>query len=52
MANMKIAIANARGKFKGTNLFANGTVNADDFMQQGIKEKDELTTICNPKIDS
>ena len=42
LALTKISVANVRGKIKGTNLFAGGTVNADDFMQQGLKEKDEL----------
>lgn len=42
IANTKIAVANVRGKFKGTGLFANGSVNADDFMQQGLKEKETL----------
>jgi hypothetical protein len=42
LALTKIAVANVRGKIKGTALMGGGTVNADDFMQQGIKEKDEL----------
>ena len=42
LALTKISVANVRGKIKGTALFANGIVNADDFMQQGLKEKDEL----------
>jgi hypothetical protein len=42
MALSKITVANVRGKFKGTNLFGGGSVNADDFMQQGISERDAL----------
>lgn len=42
LALTKISVANVRGKIKGTTLFAGGVVNADDFMQQGLKEKDEL----------
>lgn len=38
----KIAVANVRGKYSGTNLFGGQTVNASDFMSQGLKEKDEL----------
>ena len=42
LALTKIAVAHVRGKIKGTALMGGGTVNADDFMQQGLKEKDEL----------
>lgn len=38
----KITVANVRGKFGNTSLFGGGTVNANDFMNQGIKERDEL----------
>jgi hypothetical protein len=38
----KIAIANVRGKYTGTNLFGGQSVNHQDFMSQGLKEKDEL----------
>jgi len=38
----KITVANVRGKFGNTNLFGGGTVNGNDFMNQGIKERDEL----------
>lgn len=42
LALTKIAVAHVRGKIKGTALMGGGTINADDFMQQGLKEKDEL----------
>jgi hypothetical protein len=38
----KISVGNVRGKYGGTNLFGGQTVNYQDFMTQGIKEKDEL----------
>jgi len=38
----KITVANVRGKFGNTSLFGGGTVNGNDFMNQGIKERDEL----------
>lgn len=53
LALTKISVANVRGKIKGTALFGNGTVNADDFMQQGIKEKEELEKeLMNSYIDN
>lgn len=42
LALTKIAVANVRGKFNGTGLFGGGTVNAGDFMNQGIAERDAL----------
>jgi hypothetical protein len=42
LALSKISIANVRGKYKGTALMGGGNLNADDFMNQGIKEKEEL----------
>jgi hypothetical protein len=42
LALTKIAVANVRGKIKNTALMGGGVVNADDFMSQGLKEKDEL----------
>jgi hypothetical protein len=42
LALTKIAVANVRGKFSGTNLFAGGSVNSADFMSQGIAERDAL----------
>ena len=42
LALSKITVANVRGKFSGTGLFAGGNVNANDFMNQGIQERDAL----------
>ena len=42
LALTKISVAHVRGKYKGTNLFGNQTVNDADLMSQGLKEKDEL----------
>ena len=42
MALSKISVANVRGKFGGTNLFGGGSVNYNDFMNQGIQERDAL----------
>jgi len=42
LALSKITLAHVRGKYAGTNLFGNQTVNYQDLMNQGIKEKDEL----------
>lgn len=44
LALTKINVANVRGKYKGTNMFGGGSVNADDFMQQGIEERNTLET--------
>lgn len=38
----KISVGNVRGKYSGTNLFGGQTVNYQDFMNQGIKEKEDL----------
>jgi hypothetical protein len=38
----KISVGNVRGKYSGTNLFGGQTVNYQDFMTQGIKEKEDL----------
>jgi hypothetical protein len=38
----KISVGNVRGKYGGTNLFGGQTVNYQDFMSQGIKEKEDL----------
>ena len=38
----KITVGTVRGKFSNTGLFGGGTVNYNDFLQQGIKERDEL----------
>jgi len=42
LALCKITVANVRGKYSGTGLFAGGSVNSQDFMQQGIAERDRL----------
>lgn len=38
----KIVTANVRGKFTGMTMFGGGQVNAQDFMSQGIAERDAL----------
>jgi hypothetical protein len=42
LALSKITVGNVRGKFGGTNLFGGGQVNYQDFMSQGITERDAL----------
>lgn len=42
LALTKISIGHVRGKYSGTNLFGNQTVNYQDLMNQGTKEKEEL----------
>jgi len=42
LALSKIVVGNVRGKFSGTNLFGGGQVNYNDFMSQGISERDAL----------
>jgi hypothetical protein len=42
LALSKITISAIRGKYSGTNLFGNQTVNYTDFMNQGISERDKL----------
>jgi hypothetical protein len=42
LALCKITIGHVRGKYAGTNLFGNQTVNYADVQRQGEKEKDEL----------
>ena len=42
LALCKIVVGNVRGKFSGTNLFGGGSVNYNDFMSQGIQERDAL----------
>ena len=42
LALSKIVVGNVRGKFGGTNLFGGGQVNYQDFMSQGIAERDNL----------
>lgn len=42
LALSKITVGNVRGKYGGTNLFGGGQVNYNDFMSQGITERDAL----------
>jgi hypothetical protein len=42
LALCKITIGHVRGKYSGTNLFGNQTVNYQDLMSQGLKEKEDL----------
>ena len=42
LALSKITVGNVRGKYGGTNLFGGGQVNYNDFMSQGISERDAL----------
>ena len=42
LALCKIVVGNVRGKFSGTTLFGGGQVNYNDFMSQGIAERDSL----------
>ena len=41
-AIMKISIANTRGKFGGTQLFGQGTIQYQELMRQGTEEKKAL----------
>jgi hypothetical protein len=42
LALTKIAIGQVRGKYGGMVIFGGGTLNANDVLTQGLKEKDEL----------
>lgn len=42
VAITKIAIGNIRGKFQSVQMFGGGTINYNDLLSQGLKEKDEL----------
>lgn len=42
LALTKIAIGQVRGKYTGTQLFGGGQINANNIMDQGIAEKDNL----------
>jgi hypothetical protein len=42
LALSKITVGHVRGKYSGTNLFGNQTVNYQDVMSQGINEKQQL----------
>ena len=42
LAITKIAIGNIRGKYQAMQMFGGGTLNFNDLLSQGLKEKDEL----------
>jgi hypothetical protein len=42
LALTKCAVGNVRGKYQGMQMFGGGTINYNDLMSQGLKEKDEL----------
>lgn len=42
LALTKIAVGNIRGKYQGMQMFGGGTINYNDLLSQGLKEKDEL----------
>ena len=42
LALTKIAVGNVRGKYQGMQMFGGGTINYNDLLSQGLKEKDEL----------
>jgi hypothetical protein len=42
LALTKIAIGNIRGKYMAMQLFGGGTINYNDLLAQGLKEKEEL----------
>lgn len=42
LALTKIAVGTVRGKYAGTNLLGNGTINYNDMLQQGLTEKAKL----------
>ena len=42
LALTKIAIGNVRGKYQAMQMFGGGTLNYNDLLAQGLKEKDEL----------
>jgi hypothetical protein len=53
LALVKIAVANARGKYGGTSLFGGQTVSYQDLMAQGIAERDKLEDeLMNRHIDA
>jgi hypothetical protein len=53
MALVKLAVANARGKYAGTSLFGGQTVSYQDLMSQGLAERDKLEDeLMNKHIDS
>lgn len=44
LALTKIAVGNVRGKYSGTSLFGGGTINYNDLLTQGLREKETLET--------
>ncbi|MDD4109944.1 MAG: hypothetical protein PHS54_00160 [Clostridia bacterium] len=42
LALTKISIGNIRGKYQAMQLFGGGTINYNDLLSQGLKEKEEL----------
>ena len=42
LALSKIAVGNVRGKYTGTTMFGGGSINYNDLLSQGLKEKDAL----------
>ena len=42
LALSKIAIGNVRGKYTGTTMFGGGSINYNDLLSQGLREKEEL----------
>jgi hypothetical protein len=42
LALTKIAIGNVRGKYQGMQMFGGGTINYNDLLSQGLREKEEL----------
>lgn len=51
LALCKITVGNVRGKFGGTNLFGGGSVNYNDFMSQGIAERDTLEAELKQQLE-
>jgi hypothetical protein len=53
LALVKLAVANARGKYSGTNLFGGQQVSYQDLMSQGLAERDKLEDeLINKHIDN
>ena len=44
LALTKMAVANIRGKYGNVTLFGGGSLNASEFMSQGLSEKEKLET--------
>lgn len=53
LALVKLVVANARGKYSGTNLFGGQQVSYQDLMSQGLSERDKLEDeLINKRIDN